>query len=124
MGTMFKHKTIPKMIAIVIVVVVVLNVANSLIQSFQISRNLTRVEDEIVALQEEKDRLEVEKAYKNSPEFIEQEARDKLNLVKPGDTLVDFISNSDNSNQTKTKVIINQQNIPFLWQDLLMGRLN
>ena len=112
------------MIAIVIVVVVVLNVANSLIQSFQISRNLTRVEDEIVALQEEKDRLEVEKAYKNSPEFIEQEARDKLNLVKPGDTLVDFISNSDNSNQTKTKVIINQQNIPFLWQDLLMGRLN
>ena len=124
MGTMFKHKTIPKMIAIVIVVVVVLNVANSLIQSFQISRNLTRVEDEIVALQEEKDRLEVEKAYKNSPEFIEQEARDKLNLVKPGDTLVDFISNPDNSNQTKTKVIINQQNIPFLWQDLLMGRLN
>ncbi len=109
---------------IIVIVLVSINVANSLIQSFQISRNLSRVESEIRALKDEKDRLEAEKIYRNSAEFVEREARDKLNLVKPGDTLVDFISGENTTNTTGTKVIINRQNIPFLWQDLLMGRLN
>lgn len=39
-------------------------------------------------LRVEKEQLEKELAYRQGSEFIEREARDKLNLLKPGEAVV------------------------------------
>lgn len=51
----------------------------------QRSKRLTEAKRELLALQEEKKRLEKRAEYVKSPEFVEEEARNKLNMVKPGE---------------------------------------
>ncbi len=51
----------------------------------QRSKRLTEAKQELLALQEEKKHLEERAEYVKSPEFVEEEARNKLNMVKPGE---------------------------------------
>ena len=51
----------------------------------QRSRRLIEAKRELVALQQQKSDLEKEVQYRQSPEFVELEARNKLNMVKPGE---------------------------------------
>jgi cell division protein FtsB len=51
----------------------------------QKSKRLIEAKRELTALQQEKDRLEKEAQYRQSAEFVEKEARNKLNMVKPGE---------------------------------------
>lgn len=51
----------------------------------QKSERLIQANKELMALKQEKERLEAEAEYRLSPEFVEKEARNKLNLVKPGE---------------------------------------
>jgi len=46
---------------------------------------LIEAKRELEALQQQKADLEQEAAYRKSSEFVEQEARNKLNMVKPGE---------------------------------------
>lgn len=46
---------------------------------------MTEAKRELLALQEEKKRLEEHADYVRSPNFVEEEARNKLNMVKPGE---------------------------------------
>lgn len=46
---------------------------------------LIEAKQELEALQQQKADLEQEAEYRKSPEFVEQEARNKLNMVKPGE---------------------------------------
>jgi cell division protein FtsB len=51
----------------------------------QKSKRLIEAKQELELLRQEKDRLDREVAYRQSPEFVEKEARNKLNMVKPGE---------------------------------------
>jgi len=51
----------------------------------QRGKRLIEVKKELTLLQQEKERLEKEAEYRQSPEFVEKEARNKLNMVKPGE---------------------------------------
>lgn len=53
----------------------------------QRSRRLIEAKQELTALQQQKSDLEKEAAYRKSPQFIEEEARNKLNMVKPGEEI-------------------------------------
>lgn len=46
---------------------------------------LIEAKQELEALQQQKSDLAREAEYRKSPEFVEQEARNKLNMVKPGE---------------------------------------
>ncbi len=46
---------------------------------------LIEAKRELETLQKQKADLEQEAEYRRSPEFVEQEARNKLNMVKPGE---------------------------------------
>lgn len=46
---------------------------------------LIEAKRQLEALQQQKDYLEREAEYRKSPEFVEQEARNKLNMTKPGE---------------------------------------
>ena len=48
-------------------------------------KRLIDTKKELTALKQEKERLEAEAEYRRSPEFVEKEARNKLNMVKPGE---------------------------------------
>jgi len=65
---------------------------------FQLSRSIIsmwgrggRVEElkaEVAGLEKEKEELEREKAFRETAEFVEREARDKLRMVKEGERIV------------------------------------
>ena len=51
----------------------------------QKGKRLIEAKRELAALQQERARLEQEVQYRQSAEFVEKEARNKLNMVKPGE---------------------------------------
>ena len=51
------------------------------------SKRLSEVQEEVLSLESEKNKLEEEIEYKKTEEYIEEKARDDLNLVKPGETI-------------------------------------
>ena len=68
---------------------VLLGLSFSLITStlrvVQRSKRLLEVKEELKALEQQKTALEKEAEYRKSAQFIEEEARNKLNMVKPGE---------------------------------------
>jgi len=54
----------------------------------QKSSRLIEAKRELAALQQERARLEQEVQYRQSAEFVEKEARNKLNMVKPGEKVL------------------------------------
>lgn len=53
----------------------------------QRGKRLIEAKKELAELQQDKERLEKEAQYRQSPEFVEKEARNKLNMVKPGESV-------------------------------------
>lgn len=51
------------------------------------SRRLSEVQEEVLSLESEKSKLEEEIEYKKTEEYIEERARNDLNLVKLGETI-------------------------------------
>jgi len=51
------------------------------------SKRLTEVQEEVLSLESEKNKLEEEIEYKKTEEYIEEKSRNDLNLVKPGETI-------------------------------------
>ncbi|MBI2036391.1 septum formation initiator family protein [Candidatus Microgenomates bacterium] len=48
----------------------------------------SKIQEKVAQLKEENNRRQSEARYVQTPQFIEKEAREKLNLVKPDETLV------------------------------------
>ena len=46
------------------------------------------MEEKVLRLEEKKKELSEKYQYYQTPEFIEEEARNKLNMAKPGETIV------------------------------------
>ena len=53
----------------------------------QSRHRLELLRQEVANLEQQKSHLKVELDYQKTPEYIEMEARNKLNLIKPGDKL-------------------------------------
>ncbi|MFC1624817.1 septum formation initiator family protein [Patescibacteria group bacterium] len=51
------------------------------------SKRLSETQEEVLSLEGKKEALEQEIQYKRTPEYIEEKARNDLNLVKPGETI-------------------------------------
>lgn len=64
------------------------SLATGAYQSYQNAGRLIEVETDLKKAQEENDRLKAELEYKSSGYFIEKEARERLGLAKPGETVV------------------------------------
>lgn len=82
----------------VILVVVVWNLGKSVYSIYKIGSQVDTLEKEVESLRSEKERVLAEKLYKESLDYVEKEARDKLNLRKSEDVIVSI----DNSNQDAT----------------------
>lgn len=75
-------------LVIILAVFAVYNISNTLVEVYKSSTRLNDVKKEVVLRRAENESLTKDLAYKNSPEFVESEARNKLNLAKPGEKVV------------------------------------
>lgn len=99
-------------------------------------KNKNRIEDvksEVVALKDKKSVLEESIEYKNTPEFIEESARNDLNLVKPGESvfvvneaIYDTHVSGSSGNLSTSSAVINAKNEVKsnfeLWLDFLLKK--
>lgn len=60
---------------------------------YQIRSEVSYLEDQVETLRLEKERVLAEKAYRESLDYVETEARNKLNLRKPEDTVISIDNN-------------------------------
>lgn len=80
------------------------HVAKQIIEKRAIEDEVSRLEAEISKLENKSDDLSALIEYAKTDTFIEQEAREKLNLVKDGESLV-FIPNVDADLDSDPKVL-------------------
>lgn len=85
---------------IVILLVVILSLSRSLYQTFNLMQAQKKVDQEIALLQKEKATLTNTLGEKNSNEYLEQVARDKLLMLKPGEKTVILPLAQDQSQTT------------------------
>ncbi|HLD51411.1 hypothetical protein A3K34_00085 [candidate division WWE3 bacterium RIFOXYC1_FULL_40_10] len=66
--------------------------------SFMLLQSKKRLDDiraEVTKLNNKKSELEAEIAYKQTPEYIEEKARNDLNMIKPGEKVYVYTGYSD-----------------------------
>ena len=109
---------------IVILLVVILSLSRSLYQTFNLMQAQKKVDQEIILLQKEKDALINTLGKKNSNEYLERVARDKLLMLKPGEKTVILPLNQD---QSQITALGDQQGVDLLglsnfgkWQRLFL----
>ena len=88
----FNKKPI-QILIIIIGIVLIVSLSRSILKMFKARDELRLVEQKIEELQKEAASLTVKKEFYQSEDFIEQEARNKLNMVKEGETVVVLPSN-------------------------------
>lgn len=85
--TMSPDKRIGRIIIVVFVILLAVVVLKGCVSTLQLKSEQAEVEKTYANLQEKKADLEEELKYINTPEYIEQTARDMLKMVKPGEIL-------------------------------------
>lgn len=66
----------------------IINLTRDISRLLRAKDSVALVEKKVEKLQEEQGRLLELKEYYSSPEFIEKEAREKLGMAKPGETII------------------------------------
>ena len=79
---------IKKIFWVLLVAISSINLLRSVLETRASLGRLNRLQEEVSKLAVSADSLKKEVAYKESTEFLEREARDKLGLVKSGEVLV------------------------------------
>lgn len=77
-----------QILMIVIGIALIVSLSRSILKMFRAKDELRLAEQKIEELQEEAAGLTEKREFYQSEEFIEQEARNKLNMVKEGETVV------------------------------------
>lgn len=106
------------------------NLTRTTIEILQSSKRLDDLKDEVSMLESKKDLLKQEVSYKQTDDYIEEQARNALNLVKPGEKVyvvpqVLGKNTASNDNKTETTKIAsgeptdNKSNMQ-LWIELFL----
>jgi len=67
-------------------------------QNYQVNQQISKLEDEVVQIEDDNQKLSDLIAYFQTETFKEQEAREKLGLVLPGEKVLVFPGNDKNTN--------------------------
>lgn len=109
-------------ITVLISVIVLISLLKTIYKTYQSGKRLSTLGVEVESLEKEKEDLEKILAERKSDEFVEKEARDKLNLVKPGETLVVPATTEDTEESAKdAEGQIAQLTNPQKWWYLFFG---
>lgn len=110
-------------IAIFASILVFVSLVKTIYRTYQSGKRLSTLGVEVESLEGEKETLEKILTERKSEEFLEKEAREKLNLVKPGETLVvlETTEDTEESAEDTEKGIFSLSN-PQRWWYLFFGK--
>jgi len=111
------RKRILQLLIIIILVSFAINTARQVLKLNQVKRKFDQTATKLENLKAENQKLNTELQFRQTPEFVEKEARDKLGLVKEGETEV-ILSKGE---LTKEQAQKNQTGLKF-WFDRLFGK--
>jgi cell division protein FtsB len=92
-----------QILIIIIGVGLIVNLSRSVLKLLQASDQLREAEQKVSQLEKEASLLAQKKDLFQSPDFIEQEARNKLNMVKEGETVVVLPANIEEFSKEKER---------------------
>jgi len=75
-------------IIILLGMVFIVKLTGDFLRLIKASQRIKLMEEKVLKLEEKKKELSEKYQYYQTPEFIEEEARNKLNMAKPGETIV------------------------------------
>jgi len=84
---MRKSKAI-KIIIAVIGLILIFNLSRDILRLIKASDQIRQAEQRVKDLESQQQQLMEKKEYFESAEFVEEEARNKLNMARPGETIV------------------------------------
>jgi len=87
-----------QIIGILLGLILVVKITGDLLHLFKAWQQIEKIEKKVAELEEKKKELSEKYQYYQTPEFIEEEARNKLNMAKPGETIVILPPNIKNLN--------------------------
>lgn len=92
--TFFESRFV-NLILIVLLVLSAVKVIREAIVRYEINKEIAALENQLGDLESKSDKLGDMIAYLKTDQYIEKEARTKLNLVKPGEKQINFTSSTD-----------------------------
>lgn len=73
---------------IIVGILLIVSLVRNIRRLLRASGEIKLTEKKVQELEKENQQLAEKKKYYQSPEFIEEQARDKLNMARPGETIV------------------------------------
>ncbi len=89
------------LILVVLLVLSVVKVFREAMVRYEINKEIGTLENQLNDLESKSDKIGNMIAYLKTDQYIEKEARAKLNLVKPGEKQINFVSSTASSVQTE-----------------------
>lgn len=89
------------LILVVLLVLSVVKVFREAMVRYEINKEIGTLENQLNDLESKSDKIGNMIAYLKTDQYIEKEARTKLNLVKPGEKQINFVSSTADSVQTE-----------------------
>ena len=111
------RKTILRLLIIIILVSFAINTARQILKLNQAKGRFDQAATKLENFKTENQKLNTELQFRQTPEFVEKEARDKLGLVKEGETEV-ILPKGELPKEQNQK---NQTGLKF-WFDRLFGK--
>ena len=82
------RKRLFQAISIVIGVGLIIKLSGDILRLLKAGQKVKLAEERVFELEKEKEKLSEKRQYYQSQDFVEEEARNKLNMAKPGETIV------------------------------------
>lgn len=110
------------LVTLVVCTIFVVSLSRTLYQTWRSSQNLENLTSQVEQLKARKEELKKVLAERKSEAYIEEEARDKLRLVKPDEKLV-IIPETPTREEVKPEEKVNLSSLnPLLqWRYLFLG---
>lgn len=109
----------------VLAISLVWNTTEAIYRNYDLQQQVNELEAELEVMELRNQNLAFDVAYYNTETFLELEAREKFNKIKPGEKIVLLEKNTepeiDNSSSSNSEV--DQSSNKQLWFDFLMGRV-
>ncbi len=109
------------------IVLIIISITKNSWQMYTASQRLTLAKQKVQQLQTQRYQLLVDLQKRNSPEFLEEQIRNKLNLIKPGETMLvlpSFLKDTKNEAEFLTPKITSEEveEIPNwqVWYELFL----
>jgi len=97
-------KRVFQVIIIILGIGFIVKLTGDFLRLLKAGQKIKVMEERVLRLEERKKELSSKYQYYQTPEFIEEEARNKLNMAKPGETIVILPPNlSELLNHSKAK---------------------